>query len=518
MTITRSQLKELSNVNNNFQEINNNEFVDICISKDNIGIDELERTVIIESNLGNENEPGVTNSENGNEVLIQEYQYTSEDFCGKCGKNFYQCRSTVKLIGCDQCGAWYHISCVGISKQQYEYYSEPNNTDSWVCKNCKNASSNITNCANLGNEESIIIMCKDIYKEIVGWSKNLFILPRGKAGKEFIMELDRLIGLFVNKTSLQRVSLLLLHIFMPIMLQKPSEKSKAKDHSKYLSKRLEMWENGDLKSLMAEAREIQKRHKKSLEKRTENKTKRFCQLMLLGKVAQANKLINNDDNVVGVHDVTDDIVEILRSKHPKASHSEDEICDKEEGPLVQPVIFESIDSSAIYRAAKSTFGSGGPTLVDADGWKHILCSKSYGNVSDNLCRTIADMAKILCTETVESTILDELLSCRLIPLDKNPGVRPIGVGEVLRRIIGKAVMRVLKEDIIQAGGALQTCTGIESGIEAAVHAMADEFHKEETEAILLVDATNAFNSMNRAMSLKTVKSQCPTFYQYLNKN
>ena len=76
-------------------------------------------------------------------------------------------------------------------------------------------------------------------------------------------------------------------------------------------------------------------------------------------------------------------------------------------------------------------------------------------------------------------------------------------------------MKVLKGDIVHAGGTLQTCAGMESGIEAAVHAMADKFHEEETEAMLLVDATNAFNSMNRAKSLCTVKNTCPTFYRYL---
>ena len=37
----------------------------------------------------------------------------------------------------------------------------------------------------------------------------------------------------------------LVHIFMPIMLQKPSAKSKARDHSKYLAQRLEKWTKGD---------------------------------------------------------------------------------------------------------------------------------------------------------------------------------------------------------------------------------------------------------------------------------
>ena len=36
-----------------------------------------------------------------------------------------------------------------------------------------------------------------------------------------------------------------------------------------------------------------------------------------------------------------------------------------------------------------------------------------------------------------SSTLEDLLVCRLIPLDKNPEVRPIRTGEILRRITGK---------------------------------------------------------------------------------
>ena len=47
------------------------------------------------------------------------------------------------------------------------------------------------------------------------------------------------------------------------------------------------------------------------------------------------------------------------------------------------------------------------------------------------------------------------MACRLIPLDKKPGVRPNGVGEVLQRIAGKAVMMLFKNDITHVTGALQ---------------------------------------------------------------
>lgn len=44
-------------------------------------------------------------------------------------------------------------------------------------------------------------------------------------------------------------------------------------------------------------------------------------------------------------------------------------------------------------------------------------------------------------------------------MDKNLGVRPIGVGEVVRSIIAKAVLSIVGTDIQQAAGPLQLCAG-----------------------------------------------------------
>ena len=67
------------------------------------------------------------------------------------------------------------------------------------------------------------------------------------------------------------------------------------------------------------------------------------------------------------------------------------------------------------------------------------------------------------------------MACRLIPLDKMPGLRPIGIGEVLRRIIGKVVKRSFREEISECTGALQMCTGKPAGCEAAIHGMRQIF-------------------------------------------
>ena len=43
----------------------------------------------------------------------------------------------------------------------------------------------------------------------------------------------------------------------------------------------------------------------------------------------------------------------------------------------------------------------------------------------------------------------------------------------------------------------QLCAGAKAGIEAAAHAMHSVFNQEDTEAVILVDAANAFNSISR---------------------
>ncbi|CAM1327173.1 Uncharacterised protein r2_g3614 [Pycnogonum litorale] len=69
-------------------------------------------------------------------------------------------------------------------------------------------------------------------------------------------------------------------------------------------------------------------------------------------------------------------------------------------------------------------------------------------------------------------------------------------------------MNVVKPDIISATGALQVCAGQEAGIEAAVHSMRQIYEDNETEAVLLVDASNAFNSVNRMATLHNISIIC----------
>ena len=97
----------------------------------------------------------------------------------------------------------------------------------------------------------------------------------------------------------------------------------------------------------------------------------------------------------------------------------------------------------------------------------------------------------------------------MIPLDKNPRLRPIGVGEVLRRIAGKVIVSHLKEDFMQSVGSLQVCAGEDAGCESSIHAMRTIYEDQSAEAVFLVDASKAFNSINRNVFLHNVEVTCP---------
>ena len=141
-----------------------------------------------------------------------------------------------------------------------------------------------------------------------------------------------------------------------------------------------------------------------------------------------------------------------------------------------------------------------------------------------LAEAVCGLAKRLCTENIHPDCLEEYTAGRLIPLDKgadkfgDPGVRPIGIGETLRRIVGRSVTTILKADIQAAGGCLQTCTGLRSGIEAAIHATNEAWQNQSTEGLLQVDADNAFNRLNRKVALHNIKETCPSIQLFLQNH
>ena len=196
------------------------------------------------------------------------------------------------------------------------------------------------------------------------------------------------------------------------------------------------------------------------------------------------------------------------SKHPPSNPSSPDTLETGVSQEVHPVVFDTIDAALIRSTALNTKGAAGLSGVDAYTWRR-MCS-SFKSSFSGLCHSIALAAERLCATLVDPECIAPLLACRLIALDKNPGVRPIGIGDTARRIIAKAAISVLKDEVLSAVGSMQLCVGQMAGVESAIHAAHKKFDSPENEAVLLVDASNEFNSLNRKAALHNIRSICPS--------
>ena len=235
--------------------------------------------------------------------------------------------------------------------------------------------------------------------------------------------------------------------------------------------------------------------------------------MMEGKVKAAMRSIENDSsagqlqlNATACPSNPATVREVLKEKHPQRRQPNSSAIITAQATEPHPILYDKIDGHLIHSIKMD--GSAGPSGLNVAEWKR-LCT-SYKIASTDLCNALASATRRICTELVDPTVIMPLVGCRLIAMDKCPGVRPIGVGETMRRIMNKTIATVLRDEIQEAAGPLQVCAGQIAGCEAAKAAMRRIHESQDTEAVILADASNAFNSLNREVALRNISRLCPS--------
>ena len=241
----------------------------------------------------------------------------------------------------------------------------------------------------------------------------------------------------------------------------------------------------------------------------------FSRLMLQGKVKAAvrwatertrGELLMPTDVVDNTSGTT--VLDVLRQKHPSARPPKaSSLVPCDVLPLFEDV---KITGSHLLFVAHHIQGDAGPGGCDAGHWRDVLLR--FGAYSSRLRDAVAALARRLLNSIVPWEDISALVENCLIALDKCPGVHPIGNGETLRLVVGKAVCYATRVDVELACGSDQLCGGVRSGIEGAIHAMTSRFLQYGATSgwsVLLVDASNAFNSLNRVALLWNVSILWP---------
>ena len=140
-------------------------------------------------------------------------------------------------------------------------------------------------------------------------------------------------------------------ILPTLLLQKPSAKSKAKDHSAALGRRLAAWKKGEINELIREVRCIQGRFNASRRpKKQEDLAKTFAKLVMEGKVSSAMKLLDKEHNV-GVLNLNEEVIADLKAKHPNPEPATNRSLLHGPVMVVPAHFFDAIDEQSVLKAA-----------------------------------------------------------------------------------------------------------------------------------------------------------------------
>ena len=118
------------------------------------------------------------------------------------------------------------------------------------------------------------------------------------------------------------------------------------------------------------------------------------------------------------------------------------------------------------------------------------------------------MSKQLATEEVNQELIETYNACKLIPKDMDSIVISIGIGEVMRRIIGRTKIIFQKIDLI-ARFKLPALSKKKKYIECSISTLGDQYSNISMDAVLLIDALNRFNSLKRKRALENIEKKFP---------
>lgn len=230
-----------------------------------------------------------------------------------------------------------------------------------------------------------------------------------------------------------------------------------------------------------------------------------------GNTIGALRLITSEDTIAP-KDVS--TAQALKDKHPPRAPSTNidlpDIAAGEEHLTLQ--------DADVYKAAMSfpQGSAGGFTGLRPQHLKQIL-NPALGEVSERLLSELTKFSNLCLAGGVPEAIRPFFFGASLCALrKKDGGIRPIAVGNTLRRLVAKAAVRRVSQEAAAMLKPTQLGFGVQQGCEAAAHAARVYIKNMSYEkALVKLDFANAFNSVRRDAALQAVYRNFPSLYPFI---
>ncbi|XP_065832959.1 uncharacterized protein [Oscarella lobularis] len=222
-----------------------------------------------------------------------------------------------------------------------------------------------------------------------------------------------------------------------------------------------------------------------------------------GELSRAANLLTSS----GIDPSSEDTFEKLALKHPARRvpvTSSDYTTSEQPLQIDLPALF-----NALHRCPKGS-------ACSIDGWRfEHLEVLSGGDESSTL---LVDACNAFLAGEIPSTVATVLAGAKLIALRKaNNDVRPIAVGNCLRRLTAKAACSLLESKIESFLSPYQFGVCTPGGADLMIHVIQLVLQSNPHWVLLKTDAKNAFNSVSRKTILDNVRDSFSELLSFVSK-
>ena len=259
--------------------------------------------------------------------------------------------------------------------------------------------------------------------------------------------------------------------------------------------------------------------KNSTSKRKDNasktdRTKLAQRKIEKGDIKGAVRIISSDEQLCADSEETlRKLIEKHPAAHPNRSFPEEPSSQMADGAL-------NCTDAQVRRAILS-FAAGsasGPDLLEPQHLKDLI-AKSGGEAANKLIVALTRLCNFMLAGKVPEEVVPFVYGASLFALSKaNADVRPIAIGCVYRRLVGKLAARFgfsLLKDLFYPH---QMGVGAPKGAETIVHTVRNRllsnFESNTPFFMLKIDFKNAFNTIRRDVVLGEMKNQAPCLFPF----
>jgi len=206
-------------------------------------------------------------------------------------------------------------------------------------------------------------------------------------------------------------------------------------------------------------------------------------------------------------------VKEMKSKHPEAARP---VLPAAAHASPAPLRFD--DELVLKKVESFPTGSAAGASGTRPQFLKDIVSCPNGSASAAALKALTKLSNHMVAGLAPREVAPFLAGAPLMALNKpGGGLRPIAIGETLRRLVSKCCCEATADDAKKIFGSLQVGVSTQGGGEAAIHAvrkLMEELGDNPEKIMLKVDFSNAFNMVDRTEMLARAHDKLPGIYKW----